>query len=152
MATDDMFGTSGGGSGAGDTLFTPDFSDTHDEIVLPADTEAKVVIKSASQRLDKNGNPFFMFGVGISDAAGHDAAYAKDFNHMVFLPNAKDDAKQKNRKNLRLRDFMIAFGLPLGSAFSLEQTIGLEAWVILGVDESEQYGDSNRIKRFIKAA
>lgn len=148
---DDFFG----GNNVSGNIFTPDFSDTHDEVILPNDTEAKVCIKRAEVKLDKNRNPYWAIGMSIVEAPAYadQLAYVSDFTQNMFmLANAKDDAKQRNRKNLRLQAFMQAFGLDLNSPFTLESLCGLEAWCILKVEESEEYGDKNQVKRWLKAA
>ncbi len=119
-----------------------------DNVVEPravdADKEYKIRIIEARQGTDKNGNPYILPRFEILDEVG-----AKDFTYFLGLPNDSMDAKRLNAVKYKIKNFLDAFGLDVSS--DPEDWAGSEGWAILGLEESEQYGEQNFIKRFVKS-
>lgn len=130
-----------------DFTFTPDFSETQDYVTLPDGTETKVQIKDATIHTSQAGNKSFKITFIATDEP-----YAKPIIRYLGLPSVVDDKQKKNNKELMLRDFMDAFGLPRDQPFNLSALIGLQAWAILGVESDEKYGDKNTIRKWVKSA
>ena len=111
--TDDKgFGENDSFDGSGDDTFTPDFSDTHDEKILEDGTEALLRVISVDSGMGPKG-PYKRIGYEIDGEPFAQAVY-----NIISMPNANDDARKKNKKNLRLRDFLKAHNMPIDRAFS----------------------------------
>jgi hypothetical protein len=79
-----------------------------------------------------------------------DVTNAKDVTHVMMLPDPqKEDAKQVNKRKLQIREMMDACGIDWTGQIDLNALKGAECWAILGVEESEEYGEQNRIRRFV---
>lgn len=79
-----------------------------------------------------------------------DITNAKDVTHVMMLPDpSKEDAKQVNKRKLQIRELMQAIGLDWSGRIDLDAMKGMECWAILGLEESEEYGEQNRIRRFV---
>ena len=109
---------------------------------VPADMEYELRILEVKHGLDKNGNPYIMPRFEVINEVG-----AKDFTKFFGLPNASDDAKRKNAKAWAIKAFCGAFKLDASS--DTDTWVGATGWAILGVEENEQYGAQNYIKRFV---
>ena len=121
-----------------------DFNDVVAPTVAEPETEHKLRILSVKEGTDKNGNAYLMPKLEIPSVVG-----AKDFNYFIGLPHGGMDAKQLNSAKYKLKTFMDAFGIEYSSEVS--DWPGHEGWAILGVDQDEQYGEQNFVKRFVKA-
>lgn len=121
-----------------------DFSDVVEPRVAAADTEYKLRILDVKEGTDKNGNPYLMPRFEVVDEVG-----VKDFSYFLGLPGAHMDAKRLNNAKYKLKTFMDAFGIEYSS--DPADWVGLEGWAILGVENNDQYGDQNFIKRFVQA-
>lgn len=76
--------------------------------------------------------------------------YAKDINHYIMLPTEDDDAKKRNSKLVSLQHFYEGLGVNYKSGpVNLDDLVGSTCWAILALEESDQYGSQNRIKRFV---
>lgn len=79
-----------------------------------------------------------------------DVTNAKDVTHVMMLPDpSREDAKQVNKRKLAVREFLQACGADWTAPLDLNGLKGMECWAILGVEESEDYGEQNRIRRFV---
>lgn len=74
---------------------------------------------------------------------------SKDLTHVMMLPTAADDEKKKVRRLQAIKEFCDAFGIDYSKGLSLHNPEGLTAWAILGIEETDEYGRQNRVKRFI---
>ena len=118
------------------------------EPVAVEEGEYKIrIIDCPDVKEDKNGNPYIMPRFEVCDAP-----LAKDFSKYFGLPTSEMDPKQLNNTLLKLKRFGDAFGLDFSRPLQFDELSGLEAWAILGVEESEEYGQSNYIKKFIAGA
>ena len=110
--------------------------------VLPADTEHELRILEVKEGVDKNGNPYIMPRFEVPGTVG-----AKDFTKFFGIPGGNDDPKKRNSKLWALKVFCKTFGIDVNT--DTETWVGATGWAILGVEETEQYGPQNYIKRFV---
>lgn len=120
------------------------FDDVVEPTVAAADAEYKLRILDVKEGTNKNGEPYLMPRFEVCDVVG-----AKDFTKYFGLPSSSMDAKKLNSVKYGLKIFMDAFSLEYASDPS--DWVGAEGWAILGVEENEQYGPQNYIKKFVKA-
>ncbi len=71
--------------------------------------------------------------------------------HMMMLPNG-EDAEKDNMWKLQLSHFLEACGMSLSPELDLQECIGAEIWCALDLEEDDEYGERNRVKRVLKAA
>ena len=75
---------------------------------------------------------------------------SKGIHHTLMLPTAADDEKKKNGRLRGLKGFCDAFGIDYSNGITLDESVvGLTGWAILGIESSEEYGDQNRVRRFV---
>lgn len=120
------------------------FDDVVEPTVAPADAEYKLRIVDVKEGTNKNGDAYLMPRFEILEVVG-----AKDFTKYLGLPTASMDAKKMNNAKYALKVFLDAFKLEYAS--DPADWVGAEGWAILGVENNEQYGDQNFIKRFVKS-
>ena len=109
---------------------------------VPADMEYELRITEVKHGTDKNGNPYFMPRFEVVNEVG-----AKDFTKFYGIPVEADNAKKKNSKAWAIKALCEAFKLDPRS--DTNEWIGATGWAILGVEESEQYGPQNYIKKLV---
>lgn len=97
-------------------------------------------------RTDKNGGKYFMPMFELPNEVA-----AKTFSHFVRIPDNNMDEKQLNSAKWELESFKQTFGLTEGG-FDLNALEGLEGYAILNKEDSADYGEQNRIKKFIAGA
>lgn len=74
---------------------------------------------------------------------------AKLISHIMMLP-ASDDKERKRKNRLRaIGDFYKAFGIPSSGVVKLDQYLGNQGFAILRIDDDKEYGEQNRIRRFV---
>lgn len=81
--------------------------------------------------------------------------FAKEISHVMMLPQDGDDARKKNNRLLAIQRFYDAFGIDYKSGpVNLAQysNQGLTAWGILRLENNDQYGDQNSVRRWITGA
>jgi len=114
--------------------------------------EHKVRFLGVNEGVDKNGADYFQVRLEISNEPA-----SKDFTYFLGMPGQNDDAKQLNRKKLKIRDTLQAFGVNLPETLSeckellkSGDLVGMEAWAVLNEKDTDDYGMQNEVKRFIK--
>jgi hypothetical protein len=120
------------------------FDDVVEPRTVDPDREYKLRITDVRSGTDKNGNPYYMPRFEILDEVG-----AKSFTYFLGLPNDSMDAKRLNSVKYKIKTFLDAFGLPYDGDPENDWA-GAEGWAILGVEENDQYGPQNVIKKFVK--
>jgi len=122
-------------------------------VAMPGDREYKIRIIGYLEKdvdgvmeniwMNKSGNPCFMPTMEFCDEPT-----AKEFMHYIALPT--DDMTEKERNNAlwKLQSFKKAFGIPDGKV-DLDDTIGNEAWAIIGLKDDPEYGEQNSIKKLV---
>jgi len=121
-------------------------SDAVEPTVMNADEEYQARVISCEAKLNKNNEPYMLPRFEVVDEPT-----AKEFSKYLPLLFDGQDAKKKNNAKLGLQRFFDAFGVVAGDDLDTEDIVGATGWVILGVEEDDQYGTSNYIKRFIAA-
>ncbi len=119
------------------------FDDVVEPRAVAPDKEYKIRILEVREGTDKNGNPYILPRFEILDEVG-----AKDFTYFMGLPNDNMDAKRLNTVKFKIKNFLEAFNLDPSTDPS--DWAGSEGWAILGMDDNEQYGEQNFIKKFVK--
>lgn len=120
------------------------FDDVVEPTVAPADSEYKLRIVDVKEGTNKNGDAYLMPRFEILEVVG-----AKDFTKYLGLPSSSMDAKKMNNAKYALKVFLDAFKLEYAS--DPADWVGAEGWAILGVENNEQYGDQNFIKKFVQS-
>ena len=121
-------------------------ADAVEPTVMNADEEYQIRIISCDVKLNKNDEPYMLPRFEVCNEP-----LAKEITKYFPVPFNGMDEKKLNNAKLSLSRFFKAFGYEPGDSFDSEELIGLEGWVILGVEEDDQYGTSNYIKRFLEA-
>jgi len=121
-------------------------ADAVEPIVMNAGEEYQVRVISCDVKMNKNDEPYMLPRFEVVDEP-----LAKEITKYFPIPFDGLDDKKKNSAKLGLSRFFEAFGYEAGESFDSEDLIGLTGWVILGVEEDDQYGTSNYVKRFIAA-
>ena len=124
-----------------------DLDDAQEPTVIEANSEVQVRVTSAETGTDKNGHPYLLIRCDVPDEPA-----SKDFTYFLRLPHAGMDGKQLNNTKWRLKLFFKAIGEDPKSLDSPEDLQGKTFWAILGVSESDEYGEQNFIKKIIKGA
>lgn len=128
-------------------LTTENLDDAVEPTVVDGDNEYKLRIVDCKMDTNKNGMPYILPRFEISDEP-----LSKEFTRYLALPHKDMTDKKLNSTKLMLKRFFEAFGIDPNSPIDVEDLVGLEGWAILGVENSEQYGDQNYIKRFVTGA
>lgn len=74
---------------------------------------------------------------------------SKDITHTIFLPKEGDTEKEMAQRLRGLKIFCDAFGYDYSNGINVEDLKGLTGWALLKVEESDEYGEQNRVKRFV---
>lgn len=73
----------------------------------------------------------------------------KDMNHVIMLPFPGIEEKQRIRRLNQLKEACRAFGVDYSKGINVKEFEGEEAWGVLTVENSDEYGPQNRIQRLI---
>jgi hypothetical protein len=117
--------------------------DATEPTAVPGDQEYKLRITDVREADDKNGQPYILPRFEI---VGEPTA--KEFTKFLRLPNDAQNEKQKNSTKWGLKVFFDAFEVD-ASNINTDEMIGQEGWAILGLEESDEWGEQNFIKKFI---
>jgi len=79
---------------------------------------------------------------------------SKGISHTLFLPRDVDDEKTRNNRLRGIKTFCEAFGIDFSHGLDLDEISSSAAtgWALLKIEEDAEYGEQNRIRRFIVAA
>lgn len=105
------------------------------------------IIECDGVRENEAGNPYILPRFEIPSEPT-----SKDFTKYMALPHDDMDPKKLARTLATLKNFGAAFGIDFSRQIEFDELPGLTGWVILGVENSDEYGDQNYIKRFITGA
>lgn len=119
-------------------------ADAPEPKAVPADEEYKLRIIGATQDNDKNQEPYLLPRFDIDGQP-----LSKDFTKFLRIPHSGLEEKDMIRARSSMRIFLTCFGLPTSGQIDLEDMKGKTGWAILGIEETEQYGENNYVKRFI---
>lgn len=128
------------------SIFDLNLNDAQEPQVVPAGEEYKLRITKVRVDNDKNGNPYLLPTFEIPDIAA-----SKEFTKFLGFPKKDDSPKTANNKKWRIKEFMLAFGLDPSKKYKNPEVdfVGKTGWAILGIENDEEYGDKNYVKRFI---
>jgi hypothetical protein len=129
------------------SLLDINLEDAEAEVVVDADTECRLVVIDA--RLDKSKKPGADPYLRIDwDVADYDNA--PDIATFNTLPTGRSGEEKKDkRRRWNIRQKYDALQAPYAGQLDPSDLVGLEAWAILGVSESDEYGEQNYIKKFV---
>lgn len=119
------------------------FEDVVEPTAVP-EGEYELRIIEVTQDLNKNNEPYIMPRFEIASEPT-----AKEVTKYMALPIATMDEKKLNKTKLNLKRFFEALGVDASSGVELEQLQGETVWAVLGLEESEDYGEQNFIRRFV---
>ena len=125
-----------------------EISEAPEPITLPRGTEVKARIINVREGIsDKNDAQWYSVVFDIPNQP-----LAMEFND--FFWDLKDRDKLDEKSYLRaLRKFKLFaqdFGIDLSKPFDwMDDLIGKEGWIILGVKKSDEYGDQNTVSKYI---
>lgn len=132
-----------------------DYSDLEKEIadapepkVLPKGTEVKARIVSVRSGVsDKNDCTWYMPVFDVPDDP-----MVIEFNDFFWeLDKGKLNQKQFQRELYKFKQFASAFNIDFSRPFSWEDDLpGKEGWVILTVQKSDEYGEQNRVGKYVQ--
>lgn len=122
------------------------------------DGEYKLRVINAKVGFGQNsGNPYFMVNFELPSESN-----SKDFNYLIMIPVEGMEQKKAEAKARAMKNFTRAFSIDLselwaeikalvasGTAGEIDSLVGLEGWALLGTENDAEYGDRNRIKRFM---
>ena len=112
--------------------------------VVPADEEYKLRILTVRSDNDKNDAPYLLPMFEIPDQP-----LSKGFTKFLRVPHQDLDAKQMNSAKWAMKLFLQCFDMDPSRPLDPEELTGKEGWAILGVEDSEQYGEQNYVKKFV---
>lgn len=131
-----------------------DYSDLENEIkdapepkLLPKGAEVKARIVSVRSGVsDKNDCTWYQPVFDVPDDP-----MVMEFNDFFWeLDREKLSPKQFSRQLHAFKQFAAAFDIDYSRPFDWEDDLpGKEGWVIVGVRKSDEYGNSNNVKKYI---
>ena len=114
---------------------------------LPKGSEVKARIISIREGIsDKNGCAWYMLTFDVpSDPL------ALEFNDFFWnlATREKLDEKSVQRSLSKFKLFAQAFGIDYSKPFDLEDFIGHEGWMILGIQKSDEFGEQNTVSKYV---
>ena len=114
------------------------------EVVPDGEYELAVISAELAESKSKPGQQQIALSFSIQGVVN-----APVVRHWLQLPHASDDDATTNRKLLRLKQFCDAFDYDASNGLDTEDLTGLTGTALLSVENNEEYGDQNRIKRFV---
>ena len=107
------------------------------------DVELRTVNNSASTY---NGAQFLLLKFDVPSEPD-----SKGVTHTLFLPREVDDDKQKNARLRQLKAFCDAFDVDYTKGIDIDEmkASGATGWALLKMEEDPEYGEQNRIRRFV---
>jgi hypothetical protein len=128
--------------------------DIPDLQLIPDNTEARVRLTKAE--IKETGDNSKVPGTRYINAflVADDFPNSQGIGHLMMLPSTESDEKQKMNRLRAIKDFCLAFKVSqVGTKLMLSEAANAQptAWAIIGIekDQTGQYPDKNRIKRFV---
>lgn len=143
MALDDAFVSE---TGATEIDLGVNLDEVPSQHAVPAG-EYQLMLASAEvrdQKPDKGTGRFIMATFEILGDPD-----AKLITHVMMLPAADDNDRKKNNRLRNIGDFFKCFGIPSKGSVNLSAYEGNQGWAILNVEDGGEFGEQNRVKRFI---
>lgn len=129
-----------------DYLDLGDLSGVPDEHTVPG-AEYEMTIITLERRPQKKYPSKKMLYIQFENP---DDPLSKIVTHVIMLPHPEDDKRTHTRRERAVKYFYEAFDIPLTSGVKLSDYVGSKGWVLLSEETSDQFGDQNRVSRFIR--
>ncbi len=114
--------------------------------VLEAPGEHKMRVEAAEQVTSKNGNLYLNLRMSFVDNDDAEQVY-----RIMMIPDDQDaDEKKVKRWKKDFIAFFAAFDIEFSGSLDLDSVVGQEGWCIIGLENDEEYGDRNTVKKFVK--
>ncbi len=121
-----------------------DVGDAQEPITVAADEERKLRITSCHVTESDKGT-FLIPRFEVIDEP-----FAKEFTSPLRIPTDDLGEKELNRAKWNLKVFFETFEFEVRGEFDPKDDLpGCEGWAILGIRESDDYGEQNTIKRYL---
>jgi hypothetical protein len=120
-----------------------DFDDVVEPKAVP-EGEYELRIVEVKQDTNKNGEPYILPRFEIVGEVG-----TKSVGRYMALPIASMDAEKLNKTKLGLKRFFDAMGIDASGGVDLDALVGETVWAMLGLEEDEEYGEQNFVRRFV---
>ena len=125
-----------------------ELDDSHEPTTLKDGTEAQLRIIEVTRGTSKFTNST-QYTVRF-EVPGE--PFSKDIADWFDEPTRGMDPKRLNDARQKMKNFMDCFGIDrTRPSDPTEDWVGAEGWCILSLRVSEQYGDQNRISKFVRA-
>lgn len=108
--------------------------------------EYAVRIEDAEVKVGQSGKKYLGLRLSILNEDN-----VKQVNEVLMLPDAADDESTKNRRLLALKRMCTCFDYEPQGGIDTAELIGREGRVFLKIEDSEQYGKSNKVRRYVAA-
>jgi len=108
--------------------------------------EYTVRIEDAEVKTGQSGKKYIGLRFSIVDEDN-----VKQVNEVLMLPDEADDDAQKNRRLLAIKRMCTCFDYEPQGGIDTAELVGREGKVFLKIEESEQYGKSNKVRRYVAA-
>jgi hypothetical protein len=96
------------------------------------------------QKADKGSGKFIIAQLEVSSDPD-----AKLISHVMMLPAASDKERKVKNRLRNIGDFYKTFSIPSSGPVKFSDYLGNQGWATLTIENSTEYGDQNRIGRFI---
>jgi hypothetical protein len=129
--------------------YVNEIKDAPEPYILQKGEEVKVRITNVRVG-ESEGRPYWIPMYEVPDQP-----MANEFSDFFWTLSSDNKEiltrKQWERNIYNTKCFLECFGVDLTKPFDPEEDfIGLEGWVIVGVKSSEEYGDQNTVRKYIK--
>jgi hypothetical protein len=122
-----------------------DVDDVVEPYVMQAGSEVTLRITQVRKGINKSGGDYFMPVFEVVDEVG-----AKEFSFYLGIPNESMTPKQQNAAKYNYLQFCNCFELDPAQEWEPEEDwVGATGQAIVGVTESDDYGEQNVIKKFL---
>lgn len=74
---------------------------------------------------------------------------AKSISHVIMLPCSQMDEREVMNRKRDIKNFVEAFNYNASNGINDEELVGLTGWALLGVENDDEYGEQNRVRRFV---
>ncbi len=125
-----------------------ELEDSHEPVTLKDGAEALLrIIEITKSTRPETGTEYYTVRLEIPSEP-----FSKDVTDWFDIPARSMDAKRLNTAKQKMLHFMECFNIDRSRPSDpTEDWIGYEGWCILSLRTSEQYGDQNRISKFVRA-
>lgn len=140
--------------GTDQSILDVNLEQVSEAVFLHDGAEAKVRCMTANlTRLGDKELPAIALVLQVIDAPGEDIDVSDmdPIFETVWLPREDDEPFRQKQSLRRLKGVVQAFDVPVGADLDLGAFVGKEAWVKVKF-VSDDYGESNRVKRYLQQA